>query len=98
MVRVAKIMVVLGLLVLSLGGLAQAGTPIVVNNPSFEIAADGVNTVPGHTGYDGILDWSFNYPVGNDSLGWVGVDVQCPYADSAHCHRWPGSDGGVVYS
>jgi len=31
------------------------------------------------------------------------VDVHCPYVDPnvetpEHCHRWPGSDGGVVYS
>ena len=84
-------------LVLSLSTLAQADA-IGVNNPSFEFDVNCVNTVPGHTGYDGVCAWSYNYPVGDDSLGWVGVDVFCPEASGPHCHRWPGSDGGVVYS
>jgi len=87
-------------LVLGLSTLAQADA-IEVNNPSFETAIDGVNTVPGHGGYDVIKDWSENY---GDGVGYVGVDVMCPYADSLHCHRWPGSDynetteEGVVFS
>ena len=79
---------------MKVSSIAQADA-IEVNNPSFEIAVDGVNTVPGHGGYDVIKDWSENY---GDGVGYVGVDVQCPYANSEHCHRWPGSDGGVVYS
>ncbi len=84
-------------LVLSLSTLAQADA-IWVTNPSFEFDVNCVNTVPGHTGYGALCgDWLENYPTGAEAP-WVGVDVQCPDADSTHCHRWPGSDGGVVYS
>jgi len=91
------------ILVFALGSVAQAVTPIDVNNFSFELDPNG-NRVPGHTGYDGILAWKHNYPIGGDSNGWVGVDVFCPYADSTHCHHWPGptdpcgTGTDVVYS
>ncbi|MHC4365319.1 MAG: hypothetical protein ACYSTJ_07620, partial [Planctomycetota bacterium] len=54
--------------VAGLGGLAQAGTPIDVNNWSFEFDADG-NQIYCHTG--SMLAWE---QVGN---GWVGVDPYC---------------------
>jgi hypothetical protein len=82
-------------------GFSSAGwaDPIDVNNPSFELGDDG-NKVPGHTGFDNVMAWEEN---ADDAVGWVGVDVQCPYADSDHCHRWPGptetgSGTDVVYT
>ena len=75
------------------------GDAIDVNNYSFELAPDG-NKVPGHTGYGGVLAWNDNHP---PAQGFVGVDVMCPYANSNHCHSWPGptetgSGTDIVYS
>ncbi len=87
-------------LVFALTGLVQALEAVDINNPSFELAPDG-NRVPGHSGYDGIAGWQDNY---GGAIGWVGVDVMCPYANSTHCHRWPGptdpegTGSDVVYS
>jgi len=87
-------------LVLGFAGASRAAMqPIDVNNYSFELAPDG-NRVPGHSGYDGVLAWKEN---AGGAAGWVGVDVMCPYANSTHCHRWPGptedgSGNDVVYS
>ncbi len=79
-------------------GFSSAGwaDPIDVNNFSFEIGDDG-NKVPGHA--DVGLGWGEN---ADNAVGYVGVDVQCPWANSTHCHRWPGptetgSGTDVVY-
>jgi hypothetical protein len=70
---------------------------IDVNNFSFELAEDG-NRVPGHASVPPPWGENSHYP----DAGFVGVDVQCPWADSEHCHRWPGptetgSGTDVVY-
>ncbi len=82
-------------------GFSSAGWAdgIDVNNPSFELDNDG-NRVLGHAGLG--IGWKEN---ADDAAGYVGVDVQCPYAGGAtptHCHRWPGptetgSGTDVVY-
>ncbi|UCF42286.1 MAG: LamG domain-containing protein [Planctomycetota bacterium] len=80
-------------------GISSAGRadPIDVNNPSFELGSDG-NKVPGHAGLG--IGWKEN---ADYATGYVGVDVQCPWANSTHCHRWPGptetgSGTDVVYA
>ena len=77
--------ITLFVLVLAFSGSVRAAS-IDINNPSFEYAPDG-NKVPGHAGLGGVLAWEEN---GEGAGGWTGVDVMCPYANSNHCHRWPG--------
>jgi hypothetical protein len=75
-------------LVLALNGTVRAAS-IDVNNPSFEYNNDG-NQVPGHAGFGSVMAWEENGDDPLGQMGWAGVDVMCPYADSAHCHRNPG--------
>ncbi len=69
------------------GSVALAQQAIDINNPSFEYAPDGNLRVAGRSVFDGVLGWEDN---AEGAGGWVGVDVMCPYANSNHCHRWPG--------
>jgi len=70
-------------LVLSLGGLAQAGTPIDVNNYSFEYDVNGNNN-DCHTGLELVLAWEQRGP------GYAGVDVNCGWegAECDNCADW----------
>ena len=92
-------------LVLSLGGLAQAGTPIVVDNNSFEYDCNGFE-VTCHTGHDvtpgeqcdgGIAAW--RYLLGFGSSGWTGIDVNCGTEDvnCTNCKDWLEYDDGNAH-
>ncbi len=80
------------ILVFALSSAAMAA-PIDVNNYSFEYDPNG-DRIPGHTGFGGagVVAWQENGDTGYTPAdeGYAGVDVMCPYANSTHCHRWPG--------
>jgi len=72
-------------LVLGLSGLAQAGTPIVVGNYSFEYDVNG-NDNDCHTGLESVLAWEQT----DAGSGFAGVDVNCGWEDvnCDNCHEW----------
>ncbi|MHC4571938.1 MAG: LamG-like jellyroll fold domain-containing protein [Planctomycetota bacterium] len=84
-------------LVLGLSGLAQAGTPIIVDNNSFEYDCNGVQVTchVGHSGLPGsmcdgsIAGWRY-LRYGGAQYAWVGVDVNCGSQDAEcdNCHDW----------
>jgi hypothetical protein len=85
------------ILVLGLSGVVQAGTPIIVDNNSFEYDCNGVE-VTCHVGHDVdvgsmcdgyIAGWRYLKSVGVSSA-WVGVDVNCGWEDPNcdNCHDW----------
>jgi hypothetical protein len=92
-------------LVLSLVGLARAGTPIDVNNYSFEFEIEDGNIVrvDCHMGMGAspdtdVLGWTEGYGGVPDASRWCGVDIDCgdPCAcdDCDDWHDLP--DGNVV--
>jgi len=65
------------------GSVALAQQAIDVNNPSFELDING-DPIRDSMDFSLVLAWQS----GGECL--AGVDVMCPYANTNHCHRWPG--------
>ncbi|MHC4423071.1 MAG: LamG domain-containing protein [Planctomycetota bacterium] len=78
--------------VLGLTGAVQAGTPIIVDNNSFEYDCNGVEvtchtghqTTPGEQCDGSIAAWRYL------GAGWTGIDVNCGTEDEEcdNCHDW----------